>query len=126
MTRLPMILGRYQLRPWLADTSEACERGLMHTESLPFDGGLLLAYPEPMPLWLWMRNTPMPLSAGFLDASGTIVGTADMDPFDKRRHHSPVPAQYALETHRGWFRARGLGVGCRASFSLTRDPGVRR
>jgi uncharacterized membrane protein (UPF0127 family) len=79
---------------------------------------MLLAYPEPCDLWVWMRNTPVPLSVAFLDAHRRIVGLADLDPYSELKHHPPAPAQFALETHRGWFADRGLVPGCRAEFDL--------
>jgi uncharacterized membrane protein (UPF0127 family) len=118
--RIDLLVGTHHLRPWLAATSASCERGLMHVEAFPPDGGMLLAYPEPCDLWVWMRNTPVPLSVAFLDAHRRIVGLADLDPYSERKHHPPVPAQFALETHRGWFRMRGVGLGQQVRFALPR------
>ncbi len=121
--RIAVSVAGHPLRPWLADTSAACSRGLMFLRSLPPDGGLLLSYPEPTALWLWMHNTSIPLSAAFLDEHRTIVGLVDLAPFSEQRKWSPAPAQYALETRRGWFAERGIGLGDRGAFDL---PVVRQ
>jgi len=101
----------------------------MFLRSLPPDGGLLLAYPEPAPLWLWMRNTSLLLSAAFLDEHGTIVGLVDLAPFSEEQRRSPAPAQYALETRRDWFAERNIGLGDHVAFDLprlTQAPVARR
>lgn len=122
--RIAVSVAGHGLRPWLAATSAACERGLMFLRSIPPDGGMLFCYPEPAPLWLWMRNTSVPLSAAFLGADRRVVGLVDLDPFSELRRRSPALAQYALETRRGWFAERRIAVGDQVAFDVpTLKPG---
>jgi uncharacterized membrane protein (UPF0127 family) len=83
----------------------------MYRESLPEDHGMLFIYPQEAPLAFWMRNTPLPLSIAFADASGRIVRIATMEPFSEQPIPSGRPARYALEMNRGWFERRGVFVG---------------
>ena len=47
----------------------------------------------------------------FVDAEGTIINIADMQPHSEQTHCSARPALYALEMTRGWFAERGIKPG---------------
>jgi uncharacterized membrane protein (UPF0127 family) len=51
----------------------------------------------------WMKNTPLPLTIGFIDEAGKLINTVDMAPFDESSHCPIKPAKYALEMNKGWF-----------------------
>ena len=57
------------------------------------------------------RDTPSALAAAFIDASGRILNTVEMQPQTDTRHCSRAPARYALEAQAGWFAARGIKPG---------------
>jgi hypothetical protein len=88
-------------------------RGLMFRESLPPDHGMLFVFPVDAVQTFWMRNTVIPLSIAYADASGKIVRIADLEPLDERPVTSIAPARYALEMNRGWFAAHGVVTGDR-------------
>jgi hypothetical protein len=60
---------------------------------------------------MWMKNTYIPLSVAFLDAQGTIVSIADMQPHSEDSHCAARPALYALEMTQGWFAQRNIKPG---------------
>jgi uncharacterized membrane protein (UPF0127 family) len=62
---------------------------------------------------MWMKNTLIPLSVAFLDASGAIINIADMQPHSEQTHCAAAPAVFALEMTRGWFAQRGVKAGMR-------------
>jgi uncharacterized membrane protein (UPF0127 family) len=62
---------------------------------------------------MWMKNTVLPLSVAFVDARGTIINIADMQPHTEDSHCSTRPARYALEMSQGWFAERGIRAGMR-------------
>lgn len=98
----------------LANTEETRQKGLMHRQSLGKDEGLLIAFPEPQPIALWMLNTPLPLDVGFFDAQGRLFQIISMVPDGgKTTHYSIQPGQYALEMNQGWFNRHGIKVGAR-------------
>jgi uncharacterized membrane protein (UPF0127 family) len=104
-------VGNHRLRVEVADTPASRGRGLMFRSELPDDRGMLFVFPEEKVLEFWMRNTEIPLSIAFADASGRIVRIADMEPRSEEIVSSVAPARYALEVKRGWFDAHGVRSG---------------
>lgn len=115
--------GRHPVEVELALDRLARERGLMGRLQLPVTQGILLCYPHPQIMSIWMRNTPMHLSAAFLDENRRIINTCDLAPLDEHHHHQPLrPATYVLEVCRGWFLARQITAGDQADFEI--PPGM--
>ena len=86
-------------------------RGLMHRKGLAPNAGMLFIFDAPSEQCMWMKNTYIPLSVAFVDAQGTIINIADMQPHSEQTHCSARPALYALEMTRGWFAERGIKPG---------------
>ena len=86
-------------------------RGLMHRKGLAPNAGMLFVFDAPSEQCMWMKNTYLPLSVAFVDAQGTIINIADMQPHSEQTHCSARPALYALEMTRGWFAERGIKPG---------------
>lgn len=102
----------------VADTEGARRQGLMGVEHLPADQGMAFVYEEPVMTTFWMKNTPIPLSIAFVDDSGAIVTIRDMRPCTSEacpRYRADAPYVLAIEANLGWFDARGIGVGDRAT-----------
>src|SRR5215472_2828007 len=85
--------------------------GLMNRFSLQNDHGMLFVFDAPQPLAFWMKNTYIPLSIAYIDASGRIVNIEDMAPQTEETHQSHGPALYALEMKKGWFAQRSIAEG---------------
>jgi uncharacterized membrane protein (UPF0127 family) len=101
----------------ISETPRERERGLMFTESLPPDEGMLFVFEREQILSFWMKNTPLPLSVAFIDGEGRILEIRHMQPLDEEaRHTSRQPALYALEMNAGWFEKHGVRVGDRVEF----------
>ena len=86
----------------------------MNRFSLQPDHGMLFVFERPEPLGFWMKNTYIPLSIAFIDASGRILNIEDMAP--QTETHALVardPRLYALEMRKGWFVERGIRPGDR-------------
>ena len=92
----------------------------MFRKSLGQNEGMLFVFDEVTTHCMWMKNTFVPLSVAFLDASARIVNIADMTPQSEESHCASQPARYALEMRRGWFAERGIGPG----FTI-RGPGAQ-
>ena len=95
----------------VASTPQVRETGLMNRFSLQQDHGMLFVFEAPQPLAFWMKNTYIPLSIAFVDASGRILNIDDMRPQDESTHWSSGPALYAIEMRQGWFLSKGIGPG---------------
>jgi uncharacterized membrane protein (UPF0127 family) len=115
--------GVVTLRVEVADTPEERRVGLMFRDELAADAGMLFLYDAPASGGLWMRDTTIPLSAAFFDASGRIIALVDMPPCtaDPCPRYAPdTPYSGALEVNLGAFDAWGVAVGDRVTHRL--DP----
>ena len=104
-------VGSYPITAEVAASPEQQKVGLMHRQSLDPDCGMLFCYDEPQELSFWMRDTHVPLSIAFIDGEGRIESIRDMDPHDDSHVTSGRPCRWALETNRGWFMERNIGIG---------------
>jgi uncharacterized protein len=99
--------------------------GLMERTTLPDDRGMIFLYDQEQPpdAGFWMYRTRIPLDIAFIDGAGAIVAIRAMEPCphaDPRGCPSyPPGVDYhgALEVNRGWFAARGVGIGDRVVVS---------
>lgn len=108
---LELRAGDARLEAEYARTPNERERGLMERTEMPADHGMLFRFDELRRHCLWMKNTPLPLSAAFMDEQGRIVDIIDLQPLDTSIRCSQGPARYALEMNQGWFEAKGVEVG---------------
>jgi uncharacterized protein len=108
-----LTVGGHRITVELARRPDEQRRGLMFRTSLPPDHGMLFFSSVDEVQTFWMRNTKIPLTIAYADASGRIVRIADLEPLDERPVTSIAPARYALEMNRGWFAAHGVVAGDR-------------
>lgn len=101
-------IGPHAFQVEVADTPHQRAHGLMGRADLPADGGMLFVFEHPGRHCFWMRDTPLPLSIAFIDATGRIAGLADMVPHSETRHCPSVDIRYALEVRQGGFQRRGI------------------
>ncbi|MCQ4262186.1 hypothetical protein CXK91_03995 [Stutzerimonas stutzeri] len=110
---LRLRLGRHELHAEYAQTPAERERGLMGRSELAADSGMLFRFDEVRRHCLWMKDTPLHLSAAFFDEDGLLVDVIDLEPFNTQIRCSKRPARYALEMDQGWFAERGIRRGAR-------------
>lgn len=106
-------IGRSMLCAELALTPDERARGLSGRSTLPNDGGMLFVFPEGSRPGFWMRDTSLPLSIAFIDASAKIVDIRALTPFSESLVYPKRPVAYALEVRRGWFNENGVRIGDR-------------
>lgn len=109
--RTELRVGMYRIDAEVARTPEQLQQGLMHRQEMPNHHGMLFVFGRDATHCMWMKNTLIPLSVAFMDASGTVINIADMEPQNETAHCAAQPARYALEMNRGWFAARGVRAG---------------
>lgn len=104
-------LNGHRLQVEYASTPAQRERGLMGRTELEEEAGMLFRFDDFRCHCLWMKNTPLPLSAAFLDEQGRIVDLLDLEPLSEAIRCSRKPARYALEVNQGWFERQGISQG---------------
>ena len=112
--QLPVVelrAGMHLIRAEVAADYSSRGRGLMFRKSLAPNGGMVFILYTADIHCMWMKNTYIPLSVAFLDAQGTIINIADMQPHSEQSHCAARPALYALEMPLGWFAERGVKPG---------------
>jgi uncharacterized membrane protein (UPF0127 family) len=99
----------------LADTEQRRQTGLMARHDLGGYDGMVFRFPAQTTSSFYMRNTPLPLSIAWFDASGRFVGSADMAPCPDRPDcplYGPNrPYLFGLEVTQGGLKALGVGPG---------------
>ena len=108
---LDLRLGDARLQAEYARSPAERERGLMERTELAADRGMLFRFDDFRRHCLWMKDTPLPLSAAFMDEQGRIVDVIDLEPLSTAIRCSREPARYALEVNQGWFRQHRQGAG---------------
>ncbi|WP_260291891.1 DUF192 domain-containing protein [Sedimenticola hydrogenitrophicus] len=110
--QVSLLVDNINARVEVAASPKARQRGLMYRESMGKDEGLLMIFPEPREVSLWMLNTRIPLDVGFFDDQGVLRAVVSMQPDGgKQLYHSPPRTLYALEMNRGWFARYALAPG---------------
>lgn len=109
-----VVFGTDTVTAEIASTAAERERGLMYRDSVPDGTGMLFVFERQEVRSFWMRNTYVPLSIAYMDASMRIVDLQRMQPEVEELYESDAPAMYALEVRQGWFREKGIGEGSQA------------
>lgn len=104
----------------IAATRASRAQGLMGVTRMAADSGMLFVFADDRQRGFWMKDTPIPLSIAFLDASKKVIFMADMTPRDTTAVglFNAGPMRYAIEVNQGWFASHGVTLGMYATFSL--------
>ncbi|TRZ70616.1 MAG: DUF192 domain-containing protein [Rhodocyclaceae bacterium] len=121
---LELSAGIHRIRAEVVNTSQSRAEGLMYRKNLPANYGMLFVFDQAAQHCMWMRNTLMPLSVAFIDASGRIINIEEMLPQTEMNHCAAKPAKFALEMSAGWFRSRGLSSGTQLN-GIDKAPAAR-
>jgi len=101
----------------LAETGDQQARGLMNRTDLAGYDGMLFKFASDTTSSFYMKDTPLPLSIAFFDASGAFVSTADMAPCIHMpscpTYGAARPYRWALEVPQGALPRLAIGPGTR-------------
>jgi uncharacterized protein len=111
----PLIVGAQKIQVEIAATPSDRQQGLMFRTTMPANQGMLFVFDETAHHCFWMRNTPLPLTIGFIDELGVLINTLDMAPYDESSHCPRKPAKYALEMNQGWFAKHSIKTGAKVT-----------
>lgn len=103
----------------LATTPKQREQGLQHRPQLRAYEGMLFVFDEVAPVYMWMKNTLIPLDMIFLAADGRIVNIVERTtPLSLATVPSAGPAKGVLEVVGGAARRYGIEPGDRVVHPL--------
>jgi uncharacterized membrane protein (UPF0127 family) len=101
----------------LAETGAQQSLGLMNRTDLAGYDGMLFKFASDTTSSFYMKDTPLPLSIAFFDASGAFVSTADMAPCIHMAscptYGAARPYRWALEVPQGALPRLAIGPGTR-------------
>ncbi len=109
-----LLFGEHRLHVEFASSQEERQQGLMGRTELAESSGMLFRFPQLKRQCLWMKDTPLPLSAAFLDEQGRVINLIDLEPHDLQIKCSSGPARFAVEANQGWFEHRKVEAGVQA------------
>ena len=123
VVRIPVTLhgqdGDHVFQLEYVTTREELEKGLMFRDTLPADGGMLFSYHPAQSVYMWMRNTRIPLDMLFINDKNMIVHTVhEAEPFDETPLGTPLLITAVLELPGGTLDKLKISEGDRVEFAL--------
>ena len=107
-------MGKFNFTIEVADTPKKKNRGLMFRTKMPADHGMLFVNKKSKIMYMWMKNTPLPLDMLFLDQDGRVRHMVESTlPFSTKIISSNTKVRYVLELNAGIVRATGIRKGQR-------------
>ena len=96
----------------VADTPEKQTIGLMYRQKIPDDYGMIFLFPETKIIYMWMKNTYIPLDMIFFDETGKITHIhQNAKPHDLSIISSENPAKGVIEVNAGFVTTHKIAVG---------------
>lgn len=118
----PLTIGDKAIKVQLAMTDTERQRGLMHRTDLAEDEGMLFLFQEPTQQSFWMKNTPTPLSIGYISPDGVLREIYKMYPNDFTAVESRrSDIQFCLEMNQGWFAKNKVRPGSQLDLPALRE-----
>ena len=103
----------------LAVTPRQREQGLMNRREMAPDHGMLFAFGETRQVFMWMKNTYLPLDMLFIGKDGKIRSIKEnATPLDESIIDSKGPIDYVLELNGGTVKRLGIRTGNRVQNAL--------
>ncbi len=103
----------------LAITPRQREQGLMHRREMAQDRGMLFAFGETRQVFMWMKNTYLPLDMLFITRDGKVRAIKEnAEPHSESIIDSQGPIDYVLELNGGTARRLGIRAGNRVENEL--------
>ncbi|MFB6242412.1 MAG: DUF192 domain-containing protein [Candidatus Nanosalina sp.] len=110
----------------VSNTPEERSRGLMYRRSLGKGRGMLFVWNSSEKRGFWMKNTYIPLDMIFVSGNGTVLNVekAEPQPNTSERnleiYRSEGPAQFVIETRKGFSATHSIEEGTRIRFRFNR------
>ena len=106
----------------LALTPRQREQGLMNRREMADDKGMLFAFGETRQVFMWMKNTYIPLDMLFIARDGKVRAIKEnAEPLSEAIIDSQGPIDYVLELNGGTVKRLGIHVGNRIENQLVNE-----
>lgn len=103
----------------LAVTPRQREQGLMNRQEMADDKGMLFAFGETRQVFMWMKNTYIPLDMLFIGKDGKVRAIKEnAEPLSEAIIDSQGPIDYVLELNGGTAKRLGIRPGNRVQNEL--------
>lgn len=103
----------------LAVTPRQREQGLMNRREMAEDQGMLFAFGETRQVFMWMKNTYLPLDMLFIAKDGKVRAIKEnAEPLSEAIIDSQGPIDYVLELNGGTVKRLGIRAGNRVQNEL--------
>lgn len=114
--------GPHPFKVEVARTTEQRAKGLMCRPAMARDHGMLFTFDEVTPIYMWMKNTYLPLDMVFVSRKGIVTGVAaNTTPFSQELISSGAPAYAVIELNAGVAGELGIMEGSKVD-----HPAFRR
>ena len=105
----------------VAVTPDERAKGLMYRTELKPDAGMLFDFRADQPVYMWMKNTYIPLDMIFIQGDGRILRIAEnTTPLSERIIASGGPVRAVLEVIGGTAQKLGIAPGDRVAHPMFR------
>lgn len=113
--KLPTIkvwLGSEEMIAEIAREQVQIATGMMYRTNMAENEAMIFVFPYPDQKSFYMRNCTVPLSAAYIEPTGTIAEIVDLQPHEE----TPVMSrssnlQFVLEVPQGWFQRHNIHPG---------------
>ena len=103
----------------LAVTPRQREQGLMNRKDMAEDKGMLFAFGETRQVFMWMKNTYLPLDMLFIGKDGKVRSIKEnAEPLSEAIIDSKGPIDFVLELNGGTVERLGIRAGNRVENEL--------
>ena len=109
----------------VAKTEKEKQEGLMFINKLIKTNGLLLIYPKPKVVNIWMHNTKIPLDIIFINDQNKVVLMKKGEPFSKKIISSMTPVVGVLEIPEGCAKKLNIKVGDKTFWRIVNETKVK-
>jgi uncharacterized protein len=113
------VRGKFRVMAEIAETDTQRAQGLQFRQQLAPDRGMLFDFGRDQPVFMWMKNTFIPLDMVFIDEGGKVARVVEnTTPMSLSMIRSGVPVRAVLEIAAGGAARMGIAKGALIKHSI--------
>ena len=99
-------------------TAREHEKGLMFSEPLIGNEGVLFVFDRDRVSGFWNKNVFFPIDIAFIDKNGYVINIETVKKNQLLTVYSHEPYRYVIETRKDWFKDNNIGKGSSMDFII--------